>query len=128
MASAGKSTLLRAISELLRPRSGWIQWDGQTIGRLAPHVIVGRGISHAPGGLRVFTRLTVRGNLELGAYLRPARAARHNFEQILALFLRLRERLTQRAGTLSGGEQQMLTRGKGAAFFGLSEDWFLRVH
>ncbi|MBI4499163.1 MAG: ABC transporter ATP-binding protein [Chloroflexi bacterium] len=109
---AGKSTLLRTISGLVRLRRGQILWQSQPIERLAPHAIVGLGISHAPEGRRVFSRLTVQENLELGAYLRPAREARQDLERVLALFPRLQERLRQRAGTLSGGEQQMLTIGR----------------
>ncbi len=106
---AGKTTTLRTISGLLRPTRGAIRFDGREIGRLAPDRIVRLGVGHAPEGRRVFARMTVRENLELGAYSRPSRGeTAGDLERALETFPRLRERLTQRAGTLSGGEQQML--------------------
>jgi branched-chain amino acid transport system ATP-binding protein len=106
---AGKSTTLRTISGLLHPRSGTISFEGRRIDRLKAHDIVSLGISHAPEGRAIFGRLSVQENLRLGAY---QRRRRHEIEQdlewVLTLFPRLRERLQQDGGTLSGGEQQML--------------------
>jgi branched-chain amino acid transport system ATP-binding protein len=110
---AGKTTILRAISGLLRPASGRIAFDGRDLGALAPHAIVRLGIGHAPEGRRVFPRMTVRENLELGAYTRTSkREIAADSERVLETFPRLRERLDQRAGTMSGGEQQMLAIGR----------------
>ena len=106
---AGKSTTLRTISGLLRPRAGDISFDGKRIDRMAPHDIVRMGISHAPEGRAIFGRLSVLENLRLGAYQRNARAEiEQDLERVLILFPRLRERVKQDGGTLSGGEQQML--------------------
>ena len=106
---AGKTTTLRTISGLLRPTSGRILFDGQPIHRLAAHAIVQRGISQSPEGRGVFANLTVDENLGLGAYSRrDHRAVQQDRNHALDLFPRLRERLKQFAGTLSGGEQQML--------------------
>ena len=106
---AGKTTTLRAISGLMRAAKGHIVFDGHDIGRLGPAEIVRRGIGHSPEGRRVFARMTVRENLELGAFKRTSGAEfAEDFERVLAIFPRLRERLTQKSGTLSGGEQQML--------------------
>jgi branched-chain amino acid transport system ATP-binding protein len=100
---------LRAISGLMRAAKGHIVFDGHDIGRLGPAEIVRRGIGHSPEGRRVFARMTVRENLELGAFTRTSGAEfAEDFERVLAIFPRLRERLTQKSGTLSGGEQQML--------------------
>ena len=106
---AGKSTTLKTISGLLRPRQGEISFDGGRIDGVKAHDIVGLGISQAPEGRRIFPRMSVTENLEMGAFLRskgPEVAA--DFEQVFTLFPRLRERRTQLGGTLSGGEQQML--------------------
>jgi branched-chain amino acid transport system ATP-binding protein len=108
---AGKSTLLRAISGLLRPRSGSIWFDGADITSERADRRVARGISQVPEGRRIFANLTVHENLQMGAYLRDPRDA-SAYERALALFPRLRERLRQSAGTLSGGEQQMLAIGR----------------
>ena len=106
---AGKTTTLRAISGLVRASAGTIRFDGRDITRLAPNEIVRAGISHSPEGRRVFPRMTVRENLELGAYTRSSKAEiAADTEHVLAVFPRLRERYEQRAGTMSGGEQQML--------------------
>lgn len=110
---AGKSTTLRAISGLVKVRSGSIIFDGSPITNLPPHRIVARGIAHVPEGRMVFTNLTVMENLRMGAYLRKDR---QNFagdmDYLFAIFPRLKERLKQTAGTLSGGEQQMLAIGR----------------
>ena len=106
---AGKTTLLRTISGLLRPRNGTIRFADADITRLPPHEIVHRGICHVPEGRQVFANLTVRENLDLGAYQEHDRARlRSNLDRCYRLFPILSERQTQRAGTLSGGEQQML--------------------
>ncbi len=106
---AGKSTTLRTISGLLRPKTGTIKFDGHPIQNLPPHKIVKGGLVQVPEGREIFANLSVDENLQLGAFLRNDRAAiRTDRERALELFPRVRERLTQRAGTLSGGEQQML--------------------
>ena len=106
---AGKTTTLRALSGLLRPASGSVVFDGEPIGGLPPHEIVRRGVVQAPEGRGVFPNMTVDENLSLGAYARKDHAAiAADRQKALALFPRLRERLAQSAGTLSGGEQQML--------------------
>ncbi len=110
---AGKTTTLRTISGLQRGRQGSIRLGGDPIDHRPPHEIVGLGVGHAPEGRRIFGRLTVRENLEMGAFRRTDVAGiRDDLERTLALFPRLRERLTQVAGTLSGGEQQMLAIGR----------------
>jgi branched-chain amino acid transport system ATP-binding protein len=110
---AGKSTTLRTISGLLKPRQGEITIQGQRIDGKPPHLIVAMGVSQSPEGRRVFARMTVHENLEMGAFVRRDRAALPaEFERVYTLFPRLRERTTQRAGTLSGGEQQMLAIGR----------------
>ncbi len=111
---AGKSTLLRAISGLEPARQGSIRFDGRELTRLPAHRIVGLGISQVPEGRIVFANLSVRDNLELGAYLRHDRAQiREDLERMFTVFPRLRERARQSAGTLSGGEQQMLAIARG---------------
>jgi branched-chain amino acid transport system ATP-binding protein len=110
---AGKTTLLRTISGLMRPRRGELRFEGERIDRLACHRIVERGVVHVPEGRKVFGSLTVRENLELGSYTRAAKARRaDSLERVFTLFPRLRERSGQAAGTLSGGEQQMLAIGR----------------
>ena len=105
---AGKTTTLRAVSGLLRPHSGDIRLDGESLGNVRPHEIAARGVLHVPEGRRIFARLTVEENLAMGAFARRDRPAiREDKERMLNLFPRLRERLKQVAGTLSGGEQQM---------------------
>ena len=108
---AGKSTLLRTVSGLLRPAAGRIRFAGRDVTGWRADRLVAAGISHVPEGRRVFANLTVRENLQMGCYLHPAREAA-GMERVLALFPRLRERLGQAAGTLSGGEQQMLAIGR----------------
>jgi len=106
---AGKSTLLRAISGMVKPRTGHVHFYGEEITRRNPADIVGRKLVHCPEGRRIFANMTVRENLELGAYLRrDKQGIADDTEHSLTLFPRLRERLQQNAGTLSGGEQQML--------------------
>lgn len=111
---AGKSTTLRTISGLLRPRMGEVTFRGQRIDRLPPHEIVQLGIAQSPEGRRIFPRLTVLENLEMGAYIHKANTAeyRQDLERVFDLFPRLRERFKQKGGTLSGGEQQMLAIGR----------------
>lgn len=106
---AGKSTTLRAITGLVPPKSGRVTFEGADITGLAPHKLVARGISMSPEGRGVFANLTVLENLEMGAYLTRDKAAiKRELERGFVLFPRLKERMTQPAGTLSGGEQQML--------------------
>jgi branched-chain amino acid transport system ATP-binding protein len=110
---AGKSTTLRTISGLLKPKSGSIDFLGEKIVGMQGHEIVAKGICHAPEGRRIFPRMTVDDNLNLGAYLRKdAVAIKESRERVLELFPRLRERINQKAGTMSGGEQQMLAVGR----------------
>ncbi|MDB5028254.1 MAG: amino acid/amide transporter ATP-binding protein 2, family [Candidatus Eremiobacteraeota bacterium] len=110
---AGKTTTLRAISGLVRAASGTIRFAGRDISKLAPNDIVRAGIGHSPEGRRVFPRMTVRENLELGAYTRNAKAEiAADLERVLDVFPRLKERYDQKAGTMSGGEQQMLAIGR----------------
>jgi branched-chain amino acid transport system ATP-binding protein len=110
---AGKSTTLRTISGLLKPREGEITLRGKRIDGMRPHEIVTLGLSQSPEGRRVFARMSVHENLEMGAFSRRDTAAvPADFERVYTLFPRLRERTAQRAGTLSGGEQQMLAMGR----------------
>ena len=110
---AGKTTTLRTISGVLRPARGRIFVDGADIGRLAPHAIVARGIAHIPEGRRLWPGMTVLENLELGAYPKEARPrSRESLDWVFSLFPPLSERTRQLAGTLSGGEQQMLAIGR----------------
>ena len=106
---AGKTTTLRAISGLVKPTRGQVRFAGKSLIGVAPHRIVARGLSHAPEGRGIFANLTVEENLDIGAYLRTDKAGiAKDREHALTLFPRLKERLAQNAGTLSGGEQQML--------------------
>jgi branched-chain amino acid transport system ATP-binding protein len=110
---AGKSTLLRAISGLVPASAGSIRFEGRDLARVPAHEIVGLGISQSPEGRMVFANLTVEDNLELGAYRRRDRAAiTQDRDEVFRLFPRLLERRQQNAGTLSGGEQQMLAIGR----------------
>ena len=110
---AGKSTTLRSISGLTPPRTGTIRFDGTDISGTAPQDIVQLGISQSPEGRHCFQRMSVRENLELGAYLRRNRAEiNEDLETVFTLFPRLQEREKQKAGTMSGGEQQMLAIGR----------------
>ena len=109
---AGKTTTLRAISGLTPASSGHVRIRGQDITRMQAEDIVAKGIGHAPEGRRIFARMTVRENLDLGAYIRRDGETRHDMERVYTLFPRLKERQGQLAGTLSGGEQQMLCIGR----------------
>jgi branched-chain amino acid transport system ATP-binding protein len=110
---AGKSTTLRSISGLTPPREGTIKFDGTEIGEVPPQEIVQLGVALSPEGRHVFPRMTVRENLELGAYLRKDRdGIDRDRDRVYALFPRLKERDRQKAGTMSGGEQQMLAIGR----------------
>lgn len=110
---AGKSTTLRTISGLLKPEAGSILYEGEEIGGQPAHKVVARGLSHVPEGRMIFANLSVRENLLMGAYLRKDRGKlQHEFEYIFEMFPRLQERSRQIAGTLSGGEQQMLAIGR----------------
>jgi len=109
---AGKSTTLRSISGLTPPREGSISFEGNEIGETPPQEIVALGISQSPEGRRCFQRMTVRENLELGAYLRRDSKVGADLRRVFDLFPRLEERERQKAGTMSGGEQQMLAIGR----------------
>jgi len=110
---AGKSTTLRSINGLVHPRRGKIVFDGDDITRTPPHTIVGMGIAQSPEGRRLFSRMSVTENLEMGAFKRNDRAAiSADMDRVFGLFPRLYERRTQKAGTLSGGEQQMCSIGR----------------
>ena len=109
---AGKTTTLKTISGLLHPTRGAITLEDESLLDVPPHAIVSRGIAHVPEGRRIFNRLTVRENLMMGAYLRSDSGIAADLERVFGLFPRLSERLTQVAGTLSGGEQQMLAIGR----------------
>jgi branched-chain amino acid transport system ATP-binding protein len=110
---AGKSTTLRTISGLMRPRRGDVLLSGKSMAQVPPHQIVQSGIGHVPEGRGVFPALTVLENLEMGAYLLNDQSEfERRITNVFALFPRLRERMTQRGGTLSGGEQQMLAIGR----------------
>ena len=109
----GKSTLNRALSGVLRARQGTIHLDGEDISGRKPSTIVGHGLIHVPEGRRIFPNMSVRENLDLGSYRRARGRRAQNRERVLTIFPRLRERQGQLAGTLSGGEQQMLAVGRG---------------
>jgi len=109
---AGKTTTLRTVSGLLRPKEGAIFYDDQRIDLLPAHEIVGLGVAQSPEGRRIFPRMSVRENLDMGAFTRKDAEQRQDMERILELFPILKERARQAAGTLSGGEQQMLAIGR----------------
>ena len=110
---AGKSTTLNTVSGIIKPREGDVRLEGESINALPPHQIVSMGISQAPEGRKIFSRLTVRENLEMGAFTRSDKERiREDFERVFSLFPRLKERIKQVGGTLSGGEQQMLAIGR----------------
>ena len=106
---AGKTTTLRTISGLLKPRRGHVMFNDRNVTGVKPHVITAMGVSHVPEGRGIFANLTVQDNLELGAYLRKDKIADAEYERVFTLFPVLKERMKQNAGTLSGGEQQMLS-------------------
>lgn len=110
---AGKSTTLRAVSSLVRPSRGAVRFEGASLVGVPPHEVVRRGIAHSPEGRGVFSNLTVAENLKIGAFTRSDHAAiASDTERVFTLFPRLKERLNQLSGTLSGGEQQMLAMGR----------------
>ncbi len=110
---AGKTTTLRTIQGVIRPKHGTIHLDGTALEKLPPHEIVARGIAQSPEGRLIFPRMTVLENLEMGAYARKDREKiKDDLERVFELFPRLRERMSQKGGTLSGGEQQMLAIGR----------------
>ena len=109
---AGKSTILNTVSGLLHSKTGSVAFDGQDIGGVAPHNIVKMGMAHCPEGRRVFSQLTVEENLQMGGFTRPSSEIPQSMEEVYAQFPRLKERRRQIAGTLSGGEQQMLAMGR----------------
>jgi branched-chain amino acid transport system ATP-binding protein len=112
---AGKSTTLRTISGLVRPRTGTVSLDGKPLHSLPPHEITRLGVGHVPEGRRIFPELTVRENLEVGAFTVPGSEVERRIDASVTMFPRLKERLTQLGGTLSGGEQQMLAMARGLA-------------
>ncbi len=109
---AGKSTILNTISGLLRSKTGSIEFAGQPIGHVAPHKIVGMGLAQCPEGRRIFLQMTVQENLDMGAFTQPNSSIPGGIEKVYEKFPRLKERRKQVAGTLSGGEQQMLAMGR----------------
>jgi branched-chain amino acid transport system ATP-binding protein len=111
---AGKTTTLRTISGLVHARDGAVKLHDRNITRMAAHEIVMAGVGHVPEGRGIFPRLTVRENLEMGAFtVNSTQAVKRNMEEVFSLFPRLKERIEQKGGTLSGGEQQMLATGRG---------------
>ena len=109
---AGKSTILKTVSGLLRPKTGSVEFQGKNIIGIAPHKIVGQGLAQCPEGRRIFLQMTVEENLQMGAYTRHASEIAPGIADVYERFPRLCERRRQHAGTLSGGEQQMLTIGR----------------
>lgn len=109
---AGKSTTLKTVSGILRGKTGTIEFDGKDITKEHAHKMISLGIAHVPEGRRIFQQLTVKENLEMGAFSRPASEVKPSLEDVYNRFPRLREREKQVAGTLSGGEQQMLAMGR----------------
>ena len=109
---AGKSTTLNTVGGLLKPRDGIVEFEGKSILGVAPHKVVSEGMALCPEGRRVFAQLSVKENLEMGAYTRPAAEIPETLEMVYEHFPRLKERQSQMAGTLSGGEQQMLAMGR----------------
>jgi len=111
---AGKSTTLRTISGLIHPKEGTVKLAGKNIGGMEPHLVVAEGVGHVPEGRGIFPKLTVRENLDMGAFtINDLAKNNERMEQVFELFPRLRERMDQYGGTLSGGEQQMLAIGRG---------------
>ena len=110
---AGKSTILNTVCGLLRSRTGSVEFLGQDLAGIPAHKLVERGLAHVPEGRRIFQHMTVEENLEMGAYTQPRSSVDPNLERVFEQFPRLKERRRQVAGTLSGGEQQMLAMGRG---------------
>lgn len=110
---AGKTTILHTISGLLKSSTGSINFCGQNISHMQPHKLVVNGLAHVPEGRRVFQQMTVLENLEMGAFTQPKKTIKSNLDEVFGHFPRLKERIKQTAGTLSGGEQQMLAMGRG---------------
>jgi branched-chain amino acid transport system ATP-binding protein len=109
---AGKTTTLKTISGLLHPRNGRVEFEGKDISKVAAHTLVRDGIGHAPEARRIFSRMTVLENLQMGGFTRAGAEIAEDTERVMTLFPRLRERTGQQGGTLSGGEQQMLAIGR----------------
>ncbi len=109
---AGKSTTLKTVSAMMRAKSGIISFEGQSLVGIKPHKVVGMGMAHCPEGRRIFQQMTVQENLEMGAYIRDRGEIGDSIAHVYNLFPRLKERYKQIAGTLSGGEQQMLAMGR----------------
>jgi branched-chain amino acid transport system ATP-binding protein len=110
---AGKTTILKTISRILTPESGIIKFRNEDMAKFPPHQIIDMGMAHVPEGRRVFSKMSVRENLEMGAYIRKdLREIKDDLEMVFTRFPRLKERIKQAAGTLSGGEQQMLAMGR----------------
>ncbi|WP_409970134.1 ABC transporter ATP-binding protein [Bengtsoniella intestinalis] len=109
---AGKSTILKTVSGLLSTKTGGVTFMDQSLGKIPPHVIVEKGLAHVPEGRRVFTRMSVEENLEMGGYTQSKADNEKTMEEVYKLFPRLLERRKQVSGTLSGGEQQMLAMGR----------------
>ncbi len=109
---AGKSTTLKTVSAMMRPKSGEVLFEGKSLLAVKPHEIVPLGMAHCPEGRRIFQQMTVQDNLEMGAYTRPKHEVPGSIEMVYGLFPRLKERYKQIAGTMSGGEQQMLAMGR----------------
>lgn len=110
---AGKTTILKTLSKILEPSRGVILFEGEPLNKLLSHQLVYLGMAHVPEGRRVFARMTVKENLELGAYIRKDKMSiKADYEQVFSYFPRLKERINQLSGTLSGGEQQMLAIGR----------------
>ncbi|MDH8678788.1 ABC transporter ATP-binding protein [Fusibacter bizertensis] len=110
---AGKTTILKTISKILEPTRGVVLFEGEPLSKLLPHQLVYLGMAHVPEGRRVFAQMTVKENLEMGAYIRKDKSSmKADYDQIFTYFPRLKERMNQPSGTLSGGEQQMLAIGR----------------
>lgn len=109
---AGKSTTLKTVSGMMRPKQGDVVFGGKSLLGVKPHAVVGMGMAHCPEGRRIFQEMTVQENLEMGAYTRPKSEITGSIEHVYDLFPRLKERYRQVAGTMSGGEQQMLAMGR----------------
>ena len=109
---AGKTTTLKTISGVLHPRTGTVSFEGADISKTPAHALVRSGIGQAPEGRRIFSRMTVLENLQMGAFTRDMKTIQPDIDRVFELFPRLRERITQQGGTLSGGEQQMLAIGR----------------